>query len=355
MADVEVQLTSNSASAQHEVLQEEDMTKEESLCTASPQNAGQGEESLSLLADVALAPPCGGHVTCSSDCEACSCLELRHMEESLQSLQLQLQFLMSKADDLHDCLVNEQDHLESEALAAAVPSFLYTCQPFFNHLEAATRNFISQYTPLPLDIYMRLLDLSQQLCDRLEQLVLTYASYSLLCLDETEPNNLSHFCIGQTQLGRLRLTVFLYCKPTPYLARVDTGLHKRMRWNVERVRDDEQQQQQQTDEEQGRGSGEGEADTEYYFLCCEDILNTDAEAVEDSQGVSDCDMMRMWSIGQWVQVNPDPSTEDIDDWITCEVPQATYHRLLFLGSNEPSACSATDYLLQQLLSHCTTD
>lgn len=35
---------------------------------------------------------------------------------------------------------------------------------------------------------MQLLDFSQQLCDRLEQLVVTYASYGLLCLDETEPN-----------------------------------------------------------------------------------------------------------------------------------------------------------------------
>lgn len=34
----------------------------------------------------------------------------------------------------------------------------------------------------------QLSDFSQQLCERLEQLVLTFASYHLLCLDETAPN-----------------------------------------------------------------------------------------------------------------------------------------------------------------------
>lgn len=41
--------------------------------------------------------------------------------------------------------------------------------------------------------------------------------------------------------------------------------------------------------------------------------------------------------------------------IMCEVPQANYHRLLFLGSDEPSSCSATDYLQQLLLSRQTTE
>ncbi|XP_070769580.1 LOW QUALITY PROTEIN: UPF0575 protein C19orf67 homolog [Enoplosus armatus] len=363
---VEVQLTSNSPSGQHAFgdLQED---SEESDCMETQKKNAHGghiltpacltlyylyhhtftvEKPLSLLADVALAPPCGDHLSCS-------CLEVRGMERSLQFMQLQLHFLMSKADDLQDCLVNGQGHLESEALAAAVPSFLYTCEPYFNHLESTTRSTVSQLTPLPSDIYTRvnLLDFSQQLCDRLEQLVLTYASYHLLCLDEAEPNSVSHFCIGQSQLGRLKVAVFLYCKPAPYLARVNTGLYKRMRWNVDRLGDE------QTDEEQG---GESEEDTEYYFLCYEDIPNAHAEAGGDSQGVSRGDVVRMWTIGQWVQVNPDPDTEDIDDWvpvcfrIMCDVPQANYHRLLFLGSDEPSSCSATDYL-QQLLLHQTAE
>lgn len=52
------------------------------------------------------------------------------------------------------------------------------------------------------------------------------------------PFSVSSFCIGQTQLRSLKLTTFLYCRPMPYLAQVETGLHKRMRWNVVRLGDE---------------------------------------------------------------------------------------------------------------------
>ncbi|XP_069023190.1 UPF0575 protein C19orf67 homolog isoform X1 [Embiotoca jacksoni] len=165
----------------------------------------------------------------------------------------------------------------------------------------------------------------------------------------TFPGGVSHFCIGQSQLGCLRMTIFRYCKPTAYLSSVDTGLYKRMRWNVERLRDDQQQPA-------AAAAGESEAreavtvgDPDYYFLCYEDVPSAHAEADRDSQRVPYRDVVRMWSIGQWVQVNPDPNTEDIYDWIVCRVPQAKYHSLVFLGSDEPTSCSAT-YCLQQLLS-----
>ncbi|XP_069023191.1 UPF0575 protein C19orf67 homolog isoform X2 [Embiotoca jacksoni] len=299
------------------------------------------EEPLLLLADVALAS--------SSGSRSFSCLETRRLQGSIHSMQLQLQFLMNKADDLHDFLTTRQGQIQGDTLAAAVPSFLYTCQPFFNHLESTARSPAFQHARLPVDLSRRLLDFSQQLCDRLEQLVLTYASYNLLCLDESEPNNVSHFCIGQSQLGCLRMTIFRYCKPTAYLSSVDTGLYKRMRWNVERLRDDQQQPA-------AAAAGESEAreavtvgDPDYYFLCYEDVPSAHAEADRDSQRVPYRDVVRMWSIGQWVQVNPDPNTEDIYDWIVCRVPQAKYHSLVFLGSDEPTSCSAT-YCLQQLLS-----
>lgn len=48
-----------------------------------------------------------------------------------------------------------QSHMESEALTAAVPSFLYSCQPYFNQLEAAARSCVFQITPLPFDVYTR--------------------------------------------------------------------------------------------------------------------------------------------------------------------------------------------------------
>ncbi|KAG7485037.1 hypothetical protein JOB18_001756 [Solea senegalensis] len=290
-----------------------------------------------LLADVALAPPCGDDKSCIRDCE---------VERSLQVLQLQLQFLMSKADDLQDLLGNRQEHVES---------FLLTCQPYFNHLQSTAWSSMSQHTQMPQNINTMLLDLSQQLCDKLEQLVLTYARHNLLCLDESEPNSVSHFCMGQILLSPLRVTVFRYCRLTPFLARVNTGLYKRMRWNVERLRD----RQPRADEDRGGECKECEADkvgeTEYYFLCCENIPNAHAEADSESQDICHDEVVKMWTIGQWVQMNPNPDTEDIYDWIKCEVPQARYQRLLFLGSEELPCCSATDLLQQLLLSQQSTE
>jgi len=54
-----------------------------------------------------------------------------------------------------------------------------------------------------------------------------------------------------------------------------------------------------------------------YFLCYEDIPNAhadipNADADADSQGVSHGSVVRMWSIGLWVQVTP--ITEDIYEW-----------------------------------------
>nr|XP_057905889.1 UPF0575 protein C19orf67 homolog isoform X2 [Doryrhamphus excisus] len=274
----------------------------------------------------------------------------------IQSLQLQVQFLLGKADDLYYHIINSNITGESGLVAASVRSFIYTCQPYFNFLEYTAWNKM-----LPSDImHVQLLQISQQLCDALEHLVLSLASHNLLNLDEIEPDNLSHFCIGQTQLGEQKLTMFLYCKPAPYLAGVTSGLFKRMRWNVERI----------------AHSGEKEPETEYYFLCYEDIPNLYADLGAD---VVTCDsgVLRLWSIGQWVQVKPD--TEDISDWvkqlpsystvsihflccggmlepipadfrITCDVPQAAFNKLLFLGSKEPSCCIATDHLRQMLMS-----
>ncbi|KAM8880527.1 UPF0575 protein C19orf67 homolog [Spinachia spinachia] len=305
------------------------------------EDVSEAEQPSFLAVAAPPAPPGGEDAPSRCDCEACRCPGVTSMERSLQFMELQLRFLVSKADALHNWLVDGQDHLEREALAAAVPKFLYTCQPFFNHLESASS--VSQHTLLPFDIYtmrVRRLDFSQQLCDRLEQLVLTYASYNLLCLDETNPNSVSHFFIGQSQLGPLRVTAFRYCKPTAYLARLDTGLYKRMRWNVERRAGQD-------------GEGQIVCDTEYYFLCYEDIPNVHADAGGNYLGVSHDNVVRMWSIGQWQQVTTD--TDDIYDWVLREVFQANYHKLLFLGSEEPSSCSATEYLQQLLLSQLAAE
>ncbi|XP_061627678.1 UPF0575 protein C19orf67 homolog isoform X2 [Phyllopteryx taeniolatus] len=206
---------------------------------------------------------------------------------------------------------------------AAVRSFTGACQPYFNFLESTARTM-----QLPPEMYVQLMEFSQQMCDTLEHLILTFASTNLLTLDESEPNNMSHFCIGQIRLDQLRLsvTMFRYCKPTPYLARVNTGVFKRMRWNVRGL------------------DGESKPETQYYYLCYEDTPNlyTDGDDPDSA-------MVRLWSIGQWVQVKPDPNTEDIFDWVLCDVPEGAFQKLLFMGSQEPSSCTATDHLLQLLL------
>ncbi|XP_078804238.1 UPF0575 protein C19orf67 homolog isoform X4 [Oryzias latipes] len=91
------------------------------------------EESLLLLADVALAPPCGRDASCS-------CLEVRQAGLGLQCSQQQLQGFLKKVEHLRDCLVSRNSHLEKQALAAAVTTLLYTCQPFFRRLESTARS-----------------------------------------------------------------------------------------------------------------------------------------------------------------------------------------------------------------------
>ncbi|KAF7659496.1 hypothetical protein LDENG_00297120 [Lucifuga dentata] len=278
----------------------------------------------------------GDEASCSSSSE-----EARQMD-NFQSIQLQLHFLISKADDLHNRLLNWQGCPDEVDFAALVPTLLYTCQPYFNYLESTARTALHQNTPLSSKISSKLFSFSQQLCERLEQLVLTYANSNLLSLNEAEPDSVSHFCIGRCEVGQLRLTTFVYPQPMPYLAWADTGLYKRMRWNVERLRVN---QPESTDDDGSTVEREEVTDTEYYFLCYEDIVVAQQNPDRDGQG----NTSRMWTIGQWSQVSPDPDTEDIYDWILCDLPQAEYKKLLFLGSVEPSACSATTCLLEVLL------
>ncbi|XP_060940979.1 UPF0575 protein C19orf67 homolog [Limanda limanda] len=306
-------------------------------------DAGDAAAPLLVLADIALAPPRCELRSSIWDREACSFQTVGFQETIVQSMRLQLHFLLSQADDL----MNGQDDRERKVRAAVVPDFLFTCQPYFSYVEDTARtSLMSEHTPRIHEIYTQLLGFSEQLCDKLEHLVLTHARQGLLSVDESDPGSLSHFCIGRAQLGRLRLTAFRYVLPTPYIPHVDTGLYKRMRWNVETLPD----KSQKADENQGGGSEE-RAEIEYYFLCYEDN-HAQAEAGEESQG----DVVRMWSIGRWVQLNAVPDEEDEEDseeWIPCERPQADYHRQLFLGSREPSSCNASELLHQLLLSQQT--
>ncbi|KAM4603879.1 UPF0575 protein C19orf67 homolog [Polymixia lowei] len=339
------------------------MACEDSGATALSDSKQELEEPLEEVVGVALAPSCGEQMDCSSDCKtfdprATFCQEIRLMDGhviDLEPIDVQLQFLISKADDLKNHIVDGQGRPENEDFGNMVSTFLYTCQPYFSYLESTARSTVPQHSAMSSHVRSKLLDFSQQLCARLEQLVLTYANYNLLSVDESEPDSLSHFYIGQCQIDRMRLAIFRYCQPAPFLVGADTGLYKRMRWNVTRLRDDHQLK---TDEEQQRQQAEKEMtviDTEYYFLCYKDAPEVPSETDRDGegQGVATGNMVGMWSIGQWVQMHPDPETEDIYDWILCPVPRARYLNLICLGSEEPSTCSATDCLLGLLLSRQT--
>ncbi|XP_057699159.1 UPF0575 protein C19orf67 homolog isoform X3 [Corythoichthys intestinalis] len=204
---------------------------------------------------------------------------------------------------------------QSGLVVAALRSFTFACQPYLNFLESTSRtkklpsemeatenlqevthgSAKNPYTTSP-PTTVQLMKFSQQMSDTLEHLVLTFADKNLITLDESEPDNMSHFCVGHIQLERpkLSVTAFRYCKPTPYLARVNTSVFKRMRWNVRGL--------------DGAKNKDGKPVTEYYYLCYEDIPK-----VHKDGDKSDSAVMRMWSIGRWVQVKPDPKTEDFFD------------------------------------------
>ncbi|XP_045071388.1 UPF0575 protein C19orf67 homolog, partial [Coregonus clupeaformis] len=109
------------------------------------------------------------------------------MDQKLRPIEQQLQYLLNKADEFQAHLLYRRDNLQKENFARVVPTFLRTCQPYFTYLESTARSSLPQRTPLPVYIRSRLLDFSQQLCARLEQLVLTYASFDFLSLEEAEP------------------------------------------------------------------------------------------------------------------------------------------------------------------------
>ncbi|XP_048871707.1 UPF0575 protein C19orf67 homolog isoform X2 [Brienomyrus brachyistius] len=308
---------------------------------------------------ISVAPPGGAQRYCTEQTEESSVPihpESSVMDEKLRSIEQQLQYLLNKADKLQAHLRNGCDRLQKESLAQAVPIFLRTCQPWFAYLESAARSCLPQRAPLPPYIRTQLLQFSQQLCTRLEQLVLMYASVNFLSVEETEPSSVSHFYVGQCQLNTVTVSIFRYCRPALFRVRPRAGgnLYKRMRWNVERPREWPKEAEGQQGEYTGIGKGDSE-DTEFYFLCYEDVApmqpemhskRGDGKEMEPEAGHS----VGRWSIGQWVQTDPDPVNADLFDWLLCPTPQGRYKLLLHLGTEEPSTCTATDYLLGALFS-----
>ncbi|XP_056312573.1 UPF0575 protein C19orf67 homolog [Danio aesculapii] len=276
-----------------------------------------------------------------------SCGDTRIMEDKISRIEKQLQYLLNKADEFQTQLVWSRDCVQDYGFGNIVPMFLETCQPYFSLLESTARNSNPFCPPQSTNIRTQLLQFSQQLCSRLEQLVLLFASFSFCSLEESDPLSVSHFSIGQCQIDNMKVSIFRYCCPTPFLASSSTGLYKRMRWNVER-------------EIEAGGEGKTYDSAEFYFLCCEDVIeaaddqNRDRSSEgESTETDSESKVSRIWSIGRWVQTYPDPNTEDTIDWVLCSLPCGQYKQLLCLGNEEPSSCTATDCLLGALLSQET--
>ncbi|KAB5523483.1 hypothetical protein PHYPO_G00153080 [Pangasianodon hypophthalmus] len=315
----------------------------------------------------AMAPSVGEEANCM-EAQLASCpfsTDLKLMDNKLYPIEEQLQYLLRKADEFQNRLVYSEDNAQNEGFTRVVPTFLKTCQPYFNYLESTARNTSPGQSPLPLYIRTRLLQFSQQLCSRLEQLVLTYASYGYLSLAETDPMCVSHFYIGQCQVDNIKLSIFRYCQPTPFLALTSNRLYKRMRWNVERKFGTEEgveeekndnrtevTQKMEGEQETKKERGMEGYSTEYYFLCYEDVHLVEGEALREQtdRRPGEEAVLRMWSVGKWVRIYPDPDTEDINDWVLCTIPQGQYKPLVYLGEEEPSSCIATDCLLGLLLS-----
>ncbi|KAI5618409.1 UPF0575 protein C19orf67-like [Silurus asotus] len=246
--------------------------------------------------------------------------DLKLLHNKLHLVEKQLQYLLSKVATYQNHLIYSGDHAQNEAFARVVPKVLEICQPYFDYMESAARNTVSGQS-LPMHIRI------------------------------------------QCQVENIKMSIFRYGQPTPFLALTSNELYKRMRWNVKRMtgtvgevekseRRTEGIQDMEIGQEANREKGMEGNSIEYYFLCHVDIRLVEGEALREQteRKPGEKTVLRMWSIGKWVQIYPDPDSEDIIDWVLCTIPQGQYKPLAYLGEEEPTSCIATDCLLKVLLS-----
>ncbi|XP_020391204.1 UPF0575 protein C19orf67 homolog [Rhincodon typus] len=265
------------------------------------------------------------------------------MEEKLQPIEQQLQYLLKKAEEFQTHLVYSRDRIHNEEFARAVPIFVKTCQPYFAYLESTARSIHSDRKPLPEYIQKRLLQFSQQLASSLEQLVLMYASFGFISLEETDPCSICYFYRGEFRLGHwFRVSTFRYCMPVPYTAAKEPSmLFKKIRWNVDLT--------------EGASYGDGtDLCTEYYFLCFKEA-NQVMDNSQPSSKNTTAKSRRLWSIGRWIQVEPSPREPDLLCWFLYKQPRGDYELLVTIGFEEPSQIAATDLLVDILLSQRSAD
>ncbi|XP_006100389.1 UPF0575 protein C19orf67 homolog [Myotis lucifugus] len=242
----------------------------------------------------------------------------------------QLRYLLKKADDFQSYLLFSRDRVQKEQLAKAMPTFLKMCEPYFLYLEAAARSVPPIYGALQELVRKGLLEISQQLTLRLEQLVLMYASFGFVELEETDPLSISCFFCGRFSISPSHeVSIFRYCAPAAYTtSRFPRYLYKKMRWNLET-----------TPDPSSRGQ---DSHVDYYFLCYRDTWEDTGKSPANS-----CpQIQKLWSIGRWVPLGP--AEDDLYSWILCPQPSGDYQQLLTIGFEEPSHMLATDLLVQIL-------
>ncbi|XP_062965235.1 UPF0575 protein C19orf67 homolog [Cynocephalus volans] len=244
----------------------------------------------------------------------------------------QLCYLLKKADDFQSYLLYSREQVHKEQLAKVMPTFLRMCEPYFLYLEAAARSVPPIFGALQELVRKRLLEISQQLTLRLEQLVLMYASFGFVDLEETDPQSISCFFCGRFSIGPSHeVSIFRYFAPAAYNAsRFPRCLYKKMRWNLET-----------TPEPSSQGQ---DSHVDYYFLCYRDTWEDTGKSPANS-----CpQIQKLWSIGRWVPLGP--AEDDLYSWILCPQPPGDYQQLLTIGFEEPSHMLATDLLVQILTS-----
>ncbi|KAG6921574.1 chromosome 19 orf 67 [Chelydra serpentina] len=216
-----------------------------------------------------------------------------------------------------------------EQFAKAVPTILQMCQPYFEYLESTARSYSSSLGTLQLSVRKRLLEISEQLALRLEQLVLMYASFSFVSLQDPDPFNVSSFFCGCFWLSEwLQVSVFRFCISAPYTAAcLPRILYKKMCWNLDVL-----------EEEVDARDRRRRQRPAYYFLCFRDMGRE--KAVK---------MKKVWSIGRWVPLIDRQHSSDILHSVLCPQTMVDLQPLLTIGFEEPSHTLAT-YLLVQTLS-----
>uniref|UniRef100_A0A670Y6T0 Chromosome 19 open reading frame 67 n=1 Tax=Pseudonaja textilis TaxID=8673 RepID=A0A670Y6T0_PSETE len=242
------------------------------------------------------------------------------LEKLLAPITEKLKYLLKKAEDFQTYLLYSRDRMQKEQFAKAMPTFLQMCQPYFHYLESTARSCTPYLRPPQEQVRKRLLEISQQLACQLEQLVLMYASFSFVSLEDTDPFSVSCFFCGKFWMNETRqVSIFRYCISAPYTAaHVPHNLYKKMRWNLDIL--------------------EGSAVLLDYFLCFRDT--GDETTVK---------MQKLWSIGRWVPIDPDSEhSSDVLSWVLCHQPTGDYQQLLTIGFEEPSHTLATDLLVQML-------